>query len=77
MKLSPKAIEALIELRGNSSFEKVMEAMLEHETEERQRCVDHEGSAQLRAAGAVKALALWRESFDGAPALLNKLRNQK
>ena len=76
MKVTPQITEALVNLRGNRDFKTILEALKEHEEEERQRCVDGEGSVQLRASGAAKALKWWRDAFDSAPSDLEKFRKQ-
>lgn len=76
MKVTPQIAEALVNLRGNRDFKTFLEGMSEHEEEERQRCVDGEGSIQLRASGAAKALKWWRDAFDSAPTDFEKFKKQ-
>lgn len=76
MNVTPKLAEALANLRGNRDFATVLESMSEHEAEETKRCVDGEGSVQLRASGAVKALQWWKKAFAEAPTLFEKFKNQ-
>lgn len=76
MKSNPKLAEALVNLRGNRDFEVVLEGLKEHILEETHRCVEHEGSIQLRSSGAVKALQWWVSYYQSAPADLNKFKNQ-
>lgn len=75
MKTTPALAQALTNLRGNRDFAVVLEGLKEHEREETQRCVDGEGSVQLRASGAVKALKLWQDLFTTAPKDLEKFKN--
>jgi hypothetical protein len=76
VKVTPKIAEALVNLRGNRDFQTVLEGLKEHALEETDRCIDHEGSVQLRAAGAVKALHWWVDAFQSAPKDLEKFKNQ-
>lgn len=76
VKVTAQLAEALVNLRGNRDFKTFLEALREHEEEERQRCVDGEGSVQLRASGAAKALKSWRDAFDSAPKDFEKFRQQ-
>lgn len=76
MQVTPKIAEALVNLRGNRDFQTVLEGLKEHELEETKRCVDGEGSIQLRASGAVKALRWWQEAFQSAPKDFEKFKNQ-
>lgn len=76
MKVTPQIAEALVNLRGNRDFKTLLEGLREHEEEERQRCVDGEGSIQLRASGAAKALKWWRDAFDSAPKDFEKFKQQ-
>ena len=76
MKTTPALAQALTNLRGNRDFAVVLEGLKEHVKEETKRCVDGEGSIQLRASGAVKALQKWQELFDSAPKDLEKFKNQ-
>lgn len=76
MKVTPQIAEALVNLRGNRDFKTLLEGLREHEEEERQRCVDGEGSIQLRASGAAKALKWWRDAFDSAPTDFEKFKKQ-
>lgn len=75
MKTSPELAEALTHLRGNRDFQTVLKSMLEHEQEATHRCVEGEGSVQLRAAGTAQALRWWREAYNSAPIDLEKFKN--
>ncbi len=75
-KVTPKLLEAFVNLRGNRDFAAVLEGMKEHMSSEVRRCVDGEGAVQLRASGAVKTLDAWLTAYETAPESLDKLRNQ-
>lgn len=77
MKLTPKLVEALVNLRGSSYFAVVLEGLTEHIKEETQRCIDGEGATQLRASGGVKALQWWVDEFQKAPQTLQKIQTQQ
>ena len=77
MKLTNEQIEALVQLRGNPYFAKVMEGMAEHEKEETTYCTTRDGTQLYRAQGAVNTLKFWRDSFRDAPALLTKIQSQQ
>lgn len=77
MKLTAPLAQALTNLRGSKDFAVVMEGMAEHKAEETQRCVEHEGSIQLRASGAVKTIQQWQDFFRDAPAVTEKLKSQQ
>ena len=74
MNTTPALAQALTNLRGNRDFAVVLEGLKEHEREETKRCVDGEGSVQLRASGAVKALQFWQNLFTSAPKDLEKFK---
>ncbi len=73
--MTAEIAQALTNLRGNRDFEAVLKGIAEHEKEATQQCVDGEGSVQLRASGAVKALQWWKNAFASAPADLEKFKN--
>ncbi len=75
IKMTPALAEALANLRGNRDFETVLKGIQEHIAMSTRQCIDGEGSVQLRAAGATKALECWVKAFVDAPASLDKLRN--
>lgn len=76
MKLKPEVIEALVNLRGNPYFAKVLEGMAEHEKEELEHCASRDGTSLYRAQGAVATLKTWRENYQSAPSLLEKIKQQ-
>lgn len=77
MKVTPKILEALVNLRGNRDFAVVLEGLSEHRAEEVERCVDGEGAVQLRASGAAKCLKWWLDQYRDAPMTLEKLKQQQ
>lgn len=76
MKLTAELAQALTNLRGNRDFATVLGGLQAHIDEATLQCVDGEGSVQLRASGAVKALHWWKKAFDSAPADLDKFKQQ-
>lgn len=74
MKLTPKVIEALVNLRGNPHFAAVMEGMAEHEKEQADYCTTREGVSLHRAQGEVSALKAWRDAFQSAPDHFKKIQ---
>lgn len=76
MKLTPKAAQALTNLRANADFGHVLEWLKEVEDEERDHCVEYEGKDLHQAQGAAKILRKFKQSYDEAPHLLEKLKSQ-
>lgn len=76
LKLDAKLSQALVNLRGNRDWIAVLEALKDEEKMLTQRCIDAEGSQQLRAAGAVKLLQELTKCTQDAQSTLEKHRSQ-
>ncbi len=77
MKLDERLCEALIGLRGNRSFEIVLEKIQAHIDEESKICFGGEGVKLHRAQGAVNALQTWQQMYAEAPAIMEKFKANK
>lgn len=77
MKLTDqKLVQALTNLRGNSDFRVLLEALKEDERDETQRSLKLEGAQCHRAQGAVLKLQEIAKAFADAPETLGKFKQQ-
>jgi hypothetical protein len=77
VKATPEVAQALSNLRGNPDFQTVLKWVRDAESKEQEKCVDSDGLVLYRAQGSAKTLRAFTETFDGAPDLLKKFKQQQ
>ena len=73
LKPTPQQLEAMVRLRGNPDFTKVMEAVRDYELAMTDWMVSHEAPTVYRDQGAISALRQFRSVVESAPEMLRKL----
>ena len=76
MKVTPEVAQALVNLRGSSDFQTLVQGLEEIVEKDRDTCAAADGLLLYRAQGSVKSLSGILKAYADAPTILNKFKSR-